>query len=57
VLARTKNSLGTLMQDAKIYEQLPKLFALVVVACVIGFLLESVFVAVANRLQRRRKCN
>lgn len=57
VLVRTKDSLGAMMQDAKIYERLPKLFALVIVVCVVGFLLESVFVALSKRMQRRRKCN
>ena len=55
VLARTKDSLGVMMQDAKIYEQLPMLFALVLVVCVLGFVLESAFVAVANGMQRRTK--
>lgn len=55
VLARTKNSLGVLMQDAKIYERLPKLFALVIVVCVLGFALESVCAVLAERMQRRTK--
>ena len=55
VLARTKDSLGVMMQDAKIYEQLPTLFALVVVACLLGFVLENVFVLLSRRMQRREK--
>ncbi len=55
VLARTKDSLGVWMQDAKLYEQLPTLFALVLVACALGFVLETVCALFAKRLQRGRK--
>lgn len=57
VLARTKHSLGAMMQNAKLYEQLPKLFALVIVVCLVGFVLESVFISLSKRVQRRGKCN
>ena len=50
VLARTSNSLGVMMQDMQAW-QLPHLFALVIVACVLGFVLETVCERLAKRLQ------
>ena len=54
VLARSKHSLGVLMQDARGFD-LPSLFALVIAACVLGFVLEYAFTRIATRMQRRSK--
>ena len=50
VLARTASSLGVLMQDMQDW-QLPYLFALVIVACLLGFALETTCEILAKRLQ------
>ena len=54
VLARSKHSLGVLMQDVRGFD-LPQLFALVIVACVLGFVIEYAFTCVAERMQRGTK--
>ena len=54
VLARSKHSLGVLMQDARGVD-LPQLVALVIVACVLGFALECLFTYMATRMQRGAK--
>ena len=50
VLARTANSLGVMMQDTQPW-QLPYLFALVIVACLLGFVLETTCDMFARRMQ------
>ena len=55
VLSRAKTSLGDMMQDAQIFGQMPMLFALLLFACALGFLLETVFVALSRIAQRRGK--
>ena len=50
VLARTKDSLGVMMQDMKDLH-LPYLFALVIVACLLGFVLETTCDMFARRMQ------
>lgn len=53
VLARTKNSVGNWMQEAQILSQMSLLFALLMLACVGGFVLETAFNFLAHRAQRR----
>lgn len=55
VLARTATSLGNLMQDAQIYAEMPALFALVFVACGVGFVLECLGEFAAKSVERSWK--
>ena len=55
-LVRTAKSLGGQMQDAQILSELPTLFALLIVACVMAFVLETVFARLSVWLERRGKC-
>lgn len=53
VLANTYQSLGGLMQEAKLYYEMPSLFALVVLACLFGFILEALGALAAGFVERR----
>ena len=53
VLANTARSLGGMMQEAKIYEEIPQLFALVSVSFVIGLVMELVMNIVAVQAEKR----
>ncbi|MBQ8292105.1 MAG: ABC transporter permease subunit [Clostridia bacterium] len=55
VLAGTYGSLGSLMQEAKIYAEMPTLFALVIVTFLTGFLLEWFGELFAAWVERRVK--
>lgn len=55
VLANTYQSLGGLMQEAKLYVEMPTLFALVGVTFFSGLLIELVGMLVAQELERRLK--
>lgn len=55
VLAGATYSIGGLMQDAKIYLDMPLLFALIAVTCLVGLALESGVNWLAERLERRVK--
>ena len=55
VLASTYQSLGGMMQEAKLYAEMPRLFALIGISFVTGMLLELFGVALSALLQRRRK--
>ncbi len=55
VLAHTANSLGGLMQEAKIYTEIARLFSLVGGAFVAGLLLELLFSALAIFAEKRVK--
>ena len=55
VLAGTAKSLGGMMQDAKVYLELPQLFALVGVAFLIGLLLETAVGVAAAYVEKKVK--
>ena len=55
VLAGTAKSLGGMMQDAKVYLELPQLFALVGVAFLIGLLLETAVGVLAAYVEKKVK--
>ena len=55
VLASTYQSLGGMMQEAKLYMEMPRLFALIGISFITGMLLEWLGVALSTLLQRRRK--
>ena len=54
VLASTYNSLGGMMQEAKLYFEMPRLFALVGISFIVGMLLELLGSIVATLLKGRR---
>ena len=53
VLANTAKSLGGTMQEAKIYAEIPELFALVFATFFVGLLLELAATALASYVQKR----
>lgn len=53
VLANTTKSLGGMMQEAKIYENMPQLFALVTASFVIALLLETLVSLLATAIDRK----
>ena len=53
VLAATAVGLGGMMQEAKIYLDVPRLFALVIVTVVVGLVLELVGAAIGRAAERR----
>ena len=53
ILAQTAKSLGGQMQEAKIYLDIPLLFALVTAVCFVGILVEIVGDVIANKVERR----
>ena len=55
VLANTAKSLGGMMQEAKIYAEIPQLFALVTVAFFAGLILETCLSLFASALERKIK--
>ena len=55
VLANTAKSLGGMMQDAKVYAEIPQLFALVGVAFFVGLLLETAVGLIASAVEKRVK--
>ncbi len=55
VLAQTAKSLGGMMQEARIYQELPTLFALVFVSFAIGLLLELAVTMVAVYAEKHTK--
>ena len=52
VLANTYQSLGGLMQEAKLYDEMPALFALVLLVCVLGFVIETIAIVAADAAER-----
>lgn len=56
VLVRTARSIGSLVLETQyVYAELPKLFALVIAVCLIGFLLECLGQVLAKAIERRWK--
>ncbi len=55
VLANTYNSLGYWMQEARLYSEMPRLFALVIVIFLFGLLVECLVNWLANAVERRVK--
>ncbi len=53
ILSGAAQSLGGMMQDAKLYAEIPQLFALVTVAFLLGLIVELVFTAVATKLRKK----
>ena len=53
VLANTYQSIGGMMQEAKIYVEVPALFALTALVVIAGFLLEGLGAAAAYAARRR----
>ena len=53
VLASTAKSLGGMMQEAKVYAEIPQLFALVVVAFIAGLVLETAVTLLATYAERK----
>jgi len=52
VLANTYRSLGGMMQDAKMYLEMPRLLALTIVSLLLGFALEGLCVLIARLVMR-----
>ncbi|MBQ7948290.1 MAG: ABC transporter permease subunit [Clostridia bacterium] len=55
VLAHTAKSLGGMMQESKIYSEIPQLFALVGVAFLVGLILETAVGLLASAVEKRVK--
>lgn len=55
VLAATARSIGGMMQEAKVYLDMPLLFALVTVTFAVGLLVEALFAWAAAAVERRVK--
>lgn len=55
VLAKTAQSLGGMMQDAKLWIEMPELFALTLAVIVTGFVLEGGCALIAHFVGRWRK--
>lgn len=55
VLAQTARSLGGMMQEARVYAEMPTLFALVLVSFLVGLLLELGVSALAFAVEKRVK--
>ena len=55
VLANTFQSLGGMMQEAKMFVQMPRLMALTLVTVLVGFLLEGVCLLLYKAAVRWRK--
>ena len=53
VLAATAVGLGGMMQESKIYLDIPRLFALVIVTVVVGILIECIGAVIARAVERR----
>ena len=53
VLATTAVGLGGMMQESKIYLDIPRLFALVIVTVVLGLIIELVGTVIARAVERR----
>ena len=55
VLSFTVKSLGGMMQDAKLYAEIPQLFALVGVTFIVGLILETAVGVLASLAERKVK--
>lgn len=55
VLSQTARSLGGMMQEARIYQEMPTLFALVIVTFLVGLVLELAVSAAAVAMEKRIK--
>lgn len=55
VLSGTYNSLGGMMQNAKLYMEIPLLFALIILTFLVGWGLENLGALVASFVQRRKR--
>ena len=53
VVAVTARSLGGMMQEARVYAEIPQLFALVMLVFVVGLILELAVTALAVKLEKR----
>ena len=54
-LVRTANSLGGQMQDQQILNELPELFALLIVSCLLAFVFETALIRLSVWTERRGK--
>jgi hypothetical protein len=52
---RTANSLGGQMQDQQILSELPELFALLIVSCLLAFVFETALIRLSVWTERRGK--
>lgn len=57
VLANTAKSLGGMLQEARIFLEMPRMFAITVLAVAVGFLMELAGMFVARAAERRYGCN
>ena len=55
VLVRTAGGLGGQIQDAQILDELPEMFALLMVACLVAFVMEAVLIRLSLWMERRGK--
>ena len=55
VLAHTANGLGVLMQDMQIFDEIPTMYALIILSCALAFAFETAFTALARLAERRGK--
>ena len=55
VLSLTATSLGGMMQEAKIYGEIPQLFALVGLSFLVGLILETAVTLLATAVEKRVK--
>jgi ABC-type nitrate/sulfonate/bicarbonate transport system permease component len=53
VISYTATSLGGMMQESKVYSDIPELFALVVLAFVLGLILESIVSLIASAVEKK----
>lgn len=53
VLANTYQSIGGMLQETKWYSEIPALFALVLLVCITGLLIETAGMLVSARIERR----
>ena len=53
VLASTAKSLGGMMQEARVYAEIPQLFALVMLVFIVGLVLELAVTALAVKMEKR----
>ena len=53
VISYTATSLGGMMQESKVYSDIPELFALVILAFVLGLILESIVSLIASAVEKK----
>ena len=55
VISYTAKSLGGMMQESKVYSEIPELFALVILAFLVGLILESLVALIASAVEKSVK--